>query len=281
MAHKFFKTASANLGVPSRLSDDMFGRIKKTAHHIWNVSRDGENVTINRLKAETAANEFDVGIQPTQEMLPGTIVTLFMAGNKITAMVQGSNEAGLVLSTGTGLIEGVGASWVRRAQRSDSAQYPWTPEKPDIGAKPQRHPDVNMSGTKYPGLVQRIIDDIKHSPNGHATITLGGTPGARGNATVLDVTKSGETYHAKIVLMVTRESTQLDETFDTVEELADAVGGSQAVGPQELEDIDFSRSKHRLQLGEDYYNKKQDLDTRSEKDREQVIINRDQVQSGE
>lgn len=106
MPHKFFKIASS--GEPSRVSDTLWDRLKKVAHHVWQIDSENGEPVITRIKGETVT----AVKEPEDTFTPGDLVLLFMGGQQLEGRVASVRESDLVLEINNELFE-VPAGWVK------------------------------------------------------------------------------------------------------------------------------------------------------------------------
>lgn len=117
MGHKFYRTASKQVGLPGRIANSGFDRLKKIAHDVWSVNDAEGDVVATRKREETA--EISHELAPDKPTLvkydPGEIVLLFLGGRKLEARVLADFDGTLTLSTDDGYVD-VPADWCRKAQ---------------------------------------------------------------------------------------------------------------------------------------------------------------------
>ena len=106
MPHNFFRIAS--LGEPSRVSNTLWDRLKKIAHHVWEINSEDGNPVITRIKSETVASVDE----SKEEISPGQLVLLFMGGQRLEARVASVRESDIVLDVNNELVE-VPKGWVK------------------------------------------------------------------------------------------------------------------------------------------------------------------------
>ena len=117
MSHKFYKSASKQAGLPGRIANSGFEKLKKIAHDVWSVDDAEGEVVATRKREETA--EINHELAPDKPTLvkydPGEIVLFFLGGRKLEARVLADFDGVLTLSTDEGYVD-IPASWCRKAQ---------------------------------------------------------------------------------------------------------------------------------------------------------------------
>jgi hypothetical protein len=133
MSHKFYRTASKQAGLPGRIANSSFEKIKKFAHDVWDVNDAGDDVIAVRKRQETA--EIDFKAEDTRAESPfgvGELVLLFLGGSRVAARVLESNDGTLKLSTHEGELENIPQAWCRLAQTPPGGDPSRTITREDI-----------------------------------------------------------------------------------------------------------------------------------------------------
>lgn len=191
MKTKFSKKAYAS-------SSTMWGKLKKYAHDVWDMSAQGEQIQALRKRQDTARASEDQEDKrdegeaiPLGDMFgPGELVLLFLGGRKLQARVLDSHDGGLSLISDEGYLDNIPQEWVKRA---DPAPAP-SQEQVDRSRKPTRE-DIPVQ--QAPGApVSNAVNDLQkmlESRGGHIAVQLDPT-----GSSVLELKQSGQGIQATL-----------------------------------------------------------------------------------
>lgn len=112
----------------------MWGKLKKYAHDVWDMSAQGDRIEALRKRQDTARasedtedkhHEDDEAIHQIGDLFgPGELVLLFLGGRKLEARVLDSKDGKLSLISEEGYVDNIPTGWVRRADPAQPAGHP-------------------------------------------------------------------------------------------------------------------------------------------------------------
>lgn len=218
MAHKFYKTSSNTSGIPSRVDDKVWDKLKKFAHDVWQVNSGEEAPIVNRVRAETvepgagdshssAHPELYGDSQDQNTISAGDLVLMFIGGQKISAQVVHDHGDVVTVATADGYMD-VPPEMVRKAQKFKSVGQVTTRTitRNDVPAQTQPAPQAPLQ--MDPGMQRSVlsINKFLDKSGGSALISLGSgangqpnnaeiTRGPDGSITVAMIQMTPQVYH--------------------------------------------------------------------------------------
>lgn len=206
MSHKFHKSGSNVSGLPSRMDEKVWNKIKKFAHDVWSIDDQGGSPVINRMRAETVkpgsgepptSPGHSIEMSHDNTISAGDLVLLFMGGKRVAARVMGLNGDMARIATSEGY-EDVPRGWLRKSQTPPPAPKRTItrediPVQPDPNAGPAQEVDPRLAQT-----VQNINDMLKAN-GGSVMISMPSAP--NGQTRMLEVTANGQGVAAKFIVL--------------------------------------------------------------------------------
>lgn len=225
MSHPFFKKLSNVSGLPS-LASKSIDRIRKFAHHKWDIVADPNGPVAIRKTEDTAKldpvsashmhdSDSVVDDIASNTITPGELVLLFMGGRKLEARVLMHDEDGLTLSTDDGYLYDIDPTWVQRtAQQDPPQQLNRSITREDIPAQspepPTEQPDMHAA------KAVKVISDMVMANGGTALISLPSLP--NGQPRMMEV-KQGQDGLISATLYVMSPQKVDSRTFKNMQDL--------------------------------------------------------------
>ena len=128
MTHQFFKKAEASM--PSNVTDNLYNRLKKDAHRIWDVKAKDGKIVVDRKIDETAMQH-----QAAEEFVKGDIITFNIGGRKIDASVSAVfGDRMLAIDRSNGDVHSdIPVAWAKKA--AEPIVYQQKPGKENINTE--------------------------------------------------------------------------------------------------------------------------------------------------
>lgn len=202
--HKFYKSSSNTSGLPGRITDKLFSRLKKFAHDVWAIESDGSGPVVNRLRADAVdvKDEPEAGGEEVEHahahseledergshLNPGDLVLLFMGGKKIYARIKGIDDATATISTHDGVYE-VASSWLRTAQA--------TPVEQDSHTRRPTRDDMPAQADPVYARSAQTLEHMLQAAGGRALVSMG--LGQNGQESLMELTKDASGFTAKLL----------------------------------------------------------------------------------
>lgn len=193
MGHPFYKSAKNTSGLPGRVSNSLWGKLKRYAHDVWEIGDNGEDLVAMRKREETADLDYESDSHPL--INPGDVVVLLLGGRKLEARVLAQWEDGsFSVVSDEGYLDNVHESWLEKQAQANQPQ----PSLAEDGNRPSQRTitreDIPVQSVPQQSPGNETVDQLQkllEARGGHIAVEI--SP-----SSILELQASGQGVNVKL-----------------------------------------------------------------------------------